>query len=40
MARMPINRSQTTSVMKRLPINRVVANTVGRTSGNGWFAKD
>jgi len=34
MARMPINRSQTTSVMKRLPINRVVANTVGRTSAS------
>lgn len=34
MARMPINRSQTTSVMKRLPINRMVANTVGRSTAS------
>jgi hypothetical protein len=34
MARMPINRSQTTSVLKRLPINRMVANTVGRSTAS------
>jgi len=34
MARIPLNRSQTTSVVKRLPINRMVANTVGRSSAS------
>jgi 1-acyl-sn-glycerol-3-phosphate acyltransferase len=34
MARIPLNRSQTTAVMKRLPINRMVANTVGRSSAS------
>lgn len=34
MARIPLNRSQTTAVVKRLPINRMVANTVGRSSAS------
>jgi 1-acyl-sn-glycerol-3-phosphate acyltransferase len=34
MVRIPLNRSQTTAVIKRLPINRVVANTVGRSSAS------
>ena len=31
MAPMPINRAQTTAVLKRLPINRIAANTLGQS---------
>ena len=34
MSRIPLNRNQTTAVLKRLSINRVVANTVGRSTAS------